>query len=112
MSPHNGLIATGAVADMLLLDWAALDDDGIRQDIDPLHILFSRATAKHIRELIVGGRSIVRDGRVLGIDLPAVRQEVLAQVRSSMAGNQTLLAALSALEQAITRHYLPEAPCC
>jgi cytosine/adenosine deaminase-related metal-dependent hydrolase len=108
----RGLIAAGAAADMLLLDWAALDDDGIRQDIDPLHILFSRATAKHIRELIVGGRSVVRDGRVLGIDLPAVRQEVLAQVRSGMAGNQTLLAALSALEQAITRHYLPEAPCC
>jgi cytosine/adenosine deaminase-related metal-dependent hydrolase len=108
----RGLIAAGAAADMLLLDWAALDDDGIRQDIDPLHILFSRATAKHIRELIVGGRSVVRDGRVLGIDLPAVRQEVLAQVRSSMAGNQTLLAALSALEQAIARHYLAEAPCC
>jgi cytosine/adenosine deaminase-related metal-dependent hydrolase len=108
----RGLIAAGAAADMLLLDWAALDDDGIRQDIDPLHILFSRATAKHIRELIVGGRSVVRDGRVLGIDLPAVRQEVLAQVRSGMAGNETLLAALSALEQAIARHYLAEAPCC
>ena len=108
----RGLIAAGAAADMLLLDWAALDDDGIRQDIDPLNILFSRAAAKQIRELIVGGRSIVRDGRVLGIDLPAVRQEVLAQVRSGMAGNETLIAALSALDQAIARHYLPEAPCC
>jgi cytosine/adenosine deaminase-related metal-dependent hydrolase len=108
----RGLIAAGAAADMLLLDWAALDDDGIRQDIDPLHILFSRATAKHIRELIVGGRSVVRDGRVSGIDLPAVRQEVLAQVRSGMAGNQTLIAALSALDQAVARHYLAEAPCC
>ena len=108
----RGLIAAGAAADMLLLDWAALDDDGIRQDIDPLHILFSRATAKHIRELIVGGRSVVRDGHVLGIDLPAVRQEVLAQVRSGMAGNQTLIAALSALDQAVARHYLAEAPCC
>jgi 5-methylthioadenosine/S-adenosylhomocysteine deaminase len=108
----HGLIAAGAAADMLLLDWAALDDDGIREDIDPIHILFSRATAKHIRELIVGGRSIVRDGRVLGIDLPVVRQEVLAQVRSGMAGNETLLAALAALEHAVARHYLPEAPCC
>jgi cytosine/adenosine deaminase-related metal-dependent hydrolase len=108
----HGLIAAGAAADMLLLDWAALDDDGIREDIDPIHILFSRATAKHIRELIVGGRSVVRDGRVLGIDLPVVRQEVLAQVRSGMAANETLLAALAALEHAVARHYLPEAPCC
>jgi cytosine/adenosine deaminase-related metal-dependent hydrolase len=107
-----GLIAAGTAADLLLLDWTALDDDGIREDIDPIHILFSRATARHIRELIVGGRSVVRDGRVLGIDLPAVRQEVLAQVRSGMAGNETLLAALSALEQAVARHYLTEAPCC
>jgi cytosine/adenosine deaminase-related metal-dependent hydrolase len=108
----GGLIEAGSAADMLLLDWAALDNDGLREDIEPINLLFSRATAKHIRELIVGGRTIVQDGRVTGIDLPAIRHEVLSQMRSGMAKNATLLAALLALDQAVIRHYLPEPHCC
>ena len=108
----GGLIEAGSAADMLLLDWAALNEDGIREDIEPINMLFSRATARHIREVIVGGRTIVRDGRVLGVDLPAVRHEVLSQMRSGMAKNATLLSALSALDQAVARHYLPEPHCC
>ena len=69
----SGLIETGAAADMLLLDWAALDDDGLRDDLEPINMLFSRATARHIRELIVAGRTIIKDGRVTGVDLPAIR---------------------------------------
>jgi cytosine/adenosine deaminase-related metal-dependent hydrolase len=108
----GGLIEAGSAADMLLLDWAALDDDGLRDDVDPINMLFSRATARHIRELIVGGRTVVSNGQVPGIDLPAVRREVLAQMRSGMAANGTLVAALSALEQVLARHYLAEVPCC
>lgn len=108
----GGLIEAGSAADMLLLDWAALDSDGLREDVEPINMLFSRATARHIRELIVGGQTVVRDGRVSGIDLPAIRQEVLSQMRSGMAKNATLLAALSALDQAVIRHYLPETHCC
>jgi len=108
----RGLIEAGSAADMLLLDWAALDNDGLREDIEPINMLFSRATARHIRELIVGGRTIVRDGRVTGVDRPAIRHEVLSQMRSGMAKNATLLSALSALDQAVARHYLPEPHCC
>jgi cytosine/adenosine deaminase-related metal-dependent hydrolase len=108
----GGLIEAGSAADMLLLDWAALDNDGLREDLEPINMLFSRATARHIRELIVGGRTIVKDGRIPGIDLPAIRHEVLSQMRSGMADNATLISALSALDQAIARHYLPDPHCC
>ena len=108
----GGLIEAGAVADMLLLDWAALNDDGIREDIDPINMLFSRATARHIREVIVGGRTIARDGRILGIDLPVVRHEVLSQMRSGMAKNATFVSALSTLNEAVARHYAPDSHCC
>ena len=66
----SGLIEAGAAADMLLLDWASLNNESLREDINPLDLLFSRATARHIREIVIGGRTIVRDGRVLGVDLP------------------------------------------
>jgi cytosine/adenosine deaminase-related metal-dependent hydrolase len=108
----DGLIGAGSAADMLLLDWAALDDDGLLEDIDPINMLFSRATARHIRELIVGGKTIVQDGRVSGVDLPAIRQELLSRMRSGMAENPAFLAALSALDQAVARHYLSDPPCC
>ena len=108
----GGLIEAGSAADMLLLDWAALNEDGIREDIDPINMLFSRATARHIREVIVAGRTIVRDGRILGIDLPAVRQEVLSQMRSGMAKNATFMSALSTLDEAVAHHYAPNSNCC
>ena len=97
---------------MLLLDWAALDNDDLREDVEPINMLFSRATARHIHELIVGGKTVVRDGRISGADLPAIRQEVLSQMRSGMAKDTTLLFALSALDQATARHYLLEPHCC
>jgi cytosine/adenosine deaminase-related metal-dependent hydrolase len=107
----GGRIEAGAAADLLLLDWAALDNDGLRDDLDPLHVLYSRATRAHIRELIVGGRSIVTDGRALGIDLPAVRAEVLDKMRAGMAANAGMIAALAALQPGVTRYYL-DMPCC
>ncbi len=107
-----GAIAPGAAADLLLLDWAALDDDRLMDQPDPVNLVFSRATARHIRALMVDGRVIVRDRRVLGIELPAIRQVVLAQTRSGLAGNTTLAAAVSALERCVAQHYLSEAPCC
>src|ERR1700722_1931455 len=108
----GGRIEAGAAADMLLLDWGALDNDGLREDLEPINILFSRATARQIRELIVAGRTIVKDGSVAGVDLPAIRHEVLSQMRSGIARNAKLVSALSALDHAIARHYLLDSPCC
>jgi len=108
----GGLIEPGAAADMLLLDWAALNNEGLREDINPLDLLFSRATARHIREVIVAGRTIVRDGRVLGIDLPAVRHEVLSRMRSGITENAALISALSVLDDAIAHHYVSDSHCC
>jgi cytosine/adenosine deaminase-related metal-dependent hydrolase len=108
----SGLIETGAAADMLLLDWAALNNESLREDINPLDLLFSRATARHIREVIVGGRTIVRDGCVLGIDLPTIRQEVLSRMRSGIKENAALISALSTLDDAIAHHYVSDSHCC
>lgn len=100
-----GALRAGADADLLLLDWAAIDNDSLRDDIDPINLLFSRASASHIRELIVAGRSIVKDKRVMGIDYPAARQEILAQMRAGMSSNDKLAAALVAIDHAIVAHH-------
>ena len=106
----GGVIAAGAPADLLLLDWGALDNDRLREDADVLGLLFARATARHIRELIVDGRSVARDGVVLGVDLPAARSEVIAQMRAGVRGSAALAKALPAFERALAAHFEPE--CC
>ena len=106
----GGMLAAGAPADVLLLDWKTLDEDRLKPDLDPLDLLFARATARHIKELIVAGRSVVRDGRVLGIDLPAMQDELMARFRHGIAQSATFAAALPELERVVRDHF--ETPCC
>ncbi len=100
-SAAGGIIEPGAPADLLLLDYDALDDDHLRDDIDPVDLVFARATARHMSELIVAGRTIVRDRRVLGIDLEAARLEVMLRMREGQPAMAPFAAALSQLDRAI-----------
>ena len=107
---EGGALDAGQPADILLLDWAALDEDRLRPDLDPLDLLFARTTARHIREVIVAGRTIVHDGRVLGVDYPAMCEDLLARLRSGLS--MEFAAALGELEGTIRREFEPETPCC
>lgn len=107
----GGAIVPGAPADLLLLDWAALEDDRLRDGLDPVDLLFSRATSRHIAEVIVAGRTIVRNRQVFGVDLPAARAEVLSRMRAGMPAGASLAAALPALDQAIALRMEQEFGC-
>jgi len=106
----GGMLAAGAPADILLIDWNALDADRLRPDLDPLDLLFARSTARHIKELIVGGKTVVRDRRLPGIDLSAMNEDLHTRFRHGIAQNGALAAALPHLERAVRGHY--ETPCC
>ena len=108
----GGAIGSGAPADMLVLDWDAVDAERLRADLDPCALLFARTTMRHIHELIVAGRSVVREGRILGVDYPAMRDDLLARLRGSMAQNAPLASALTELERVVATHYQSEPPCC
>jgi cytosine/adenosine deaminase-related metal-dependent hydrolase len=107
----GGIIRAGAPADLLLLDWSAIDDDRLRDDIDALDLVLTRATARHIRELIVNGRTVVKNGVVLGVDLPQAHAEVLAQMRGGAQANAALAAALPVLDRALAMHFEPGGGC-
>ena len=49
---------------------------------------------------------------MLGIDYPAMRDELLARLRAMMGKSVPLAEALRELERAVAAHYLAEAPCC
>ena len=100
-SAEGGVIEANTPADLLLLDYDALDDDNLRDDLDPANLVFARATARHISELIVAGRTVVKDRRVLGIDLEAARREVVLRMREGQPAMASFAAALSHLDRAI-----------
>lgn len=110
-SDDGGAVRAGEPADLLVLDWAAIDDERLRDDLDPLYLVLTRATARHIRELIVGGRTVVKDGTVTGADFPAARDEVFGRMRQAMPEKAAIAAALPLLEQAIAKHYEPSPGC-
>jgi len=108
---EGGAIRAGEPADILLLDWAAIDQDGLREDIDALDLVLTRANARHISELIVGGRTVVKDGSVIGVDADGARAEVLSRMRHAIRDKAPLAAALPLLERAIARHFEPSPSC-
>jgi cytosine/adenosine deaminase-related metal-dependent hydrolase len=108
----GGAIAAGQPADILVLDWDALDYERLLPDLNPCDLLFARACAEHVRELIVAGKPVVRDGKVLGIDLPGLTNELMNRFRSGLAGNAAFSAALADLGPVLAKHYEHEAPCC
>lgn len=83
----GGRIEPGAPADIVLLDWDALDDDALFSDIDPLDLLLARGNGSHIAQVLIAGRSVVEGGRVTGIDETALRAELLARMRAALSSD-------------------------
>jgi cytosine/adenosine deaminase-related metal-dependent hydrolase len=75
----------GAPADLVLLDYDAMAYDAIDGTTDELDVVLTRAANRFVDRVYVAGREIVRDGKVTGIDLAGVEQELLAQARAQRA---------------------------
>ncbi|WP_050405936.1 amidohydrolase family protein [Bradyrhizobium embrapense] len=83
-APGTGELAVGAPADFVSIDLDRLERDQI-VDADPLDLLFARGNASLLSELVVDGRTVAKAGRCLGVDLPAIEQELRGIHRASAA---------------------------
>ncbi len=81
----GGAVTAGAPADLMLLNWDTLDDDPLFDDTDPLDLLLARGLGAHINQVVAAGRTVVKDGRVLGVDESALKQELHNRVRAALA---------------------------
>ena len=100
-----GRLESGAPADIVVLDYEAMAFDVIDDMIDPLDVVLTRATARHVKSVYVRGREIVRDGRVLGVDLPAIEREVIAQGRAHAGNMRRLRPVLERSQQTLKSFY-------
>jgi cytosine/adenosine deaminase-related metal-dependent hydrolase len=82
-APGTGELAAGAPADFVVIDLDRLDRDAI-MPVDPLELLFARGNASLVRDVVVDGRTIVRDGKPTGVDLAAIEQELRGMYRAGI----------------------------
>ena len=68
-----GRIEAGRRADLVLLD---LDSAVFTPLANPLHHVVFGSTTTALRSVMIGGRWVVRDGQVTGVDEPAILAEV------------------------------------
>ena len=68
-------------------------------------MLLAKARQQHIKGLVVAGRDVVRDGKVTGVDLPALEAELLATMRAAYPATADVRAAMPELKAALRKHY-------
>ena len=110
-APGDGAIAVGAPADLLVLDLDRLDRDAV-MPVEPIDLVFARASAAHVDALYVAGRAVVREGRLTGVDLEATQARLRASYRAGMAGREAFLSAWPALEREVAAFYRERLGCC
>jgi 5-methylthioadenosine/S-adenosylhomocysteine deaminase len=102
----QGTIEAGEQADLLLLDGLTLMDDRLFDDVPVIDYVLAHATAADIKQVIVGGRSIVENGVVTGFDYPAHMAELMAQLKAKIDTADTWRATVQSLDAALKPFYL------
>lgn len=104
-SDDYGEVAAGAPADLVVLDYDAMAYDVIDGMTDELDVVLTRACNRHIDRVIVAGREIVRDGKVLGVDMEAIEAEVLDQARAAGDAMRRLKPVLDRSQATLDEYY-------
>ena len=110
-APGDGALQVGAPADILVLDLDRLDRDAVTP-VEPIDLVFARANAAHVAELVVAGERIVRDGRLVRADLDAAEAALRRVYRDRIGSKRAFLEAWGDLEPAVIEHYRSGFGCC
>jgi cytosine/adenosine deaminase-related metal-dependent hydrolase len=108
-APGSGRLAPGEPADVCVLDMDVLDRDRI-MPVDPIAMLFARGNLSAIREVVVAGRVVAREGRPTGVDLDAMQQRLRELFRQNR--DTALESAWPHHRDALTRWFSAFAGCC
>ena len=85
-----GRLEVGAPADLVLLDWEAITGKWAPRDV-PLQLLpeflLRRAKTEHVRQVMVAGEWVLRDGAHLRFDIDQVEREIYARLEFAAGGS-------------------------
>ncbi len=94
-----------AAEDYTIVDYAALTTDSLFDDLDEAEVLLTRMSAAHATGLVVAGRQVMRDGRLINVDFDAASRELLAQARADLPCLRQERPRALALAEAVRRYY-------
>jgi cytosine/adenosine deaminase-related metal-dependent hydrolase len=109
-APGSGALAAGEAADFVVLDIGELDRDAI-MPVDPIDMLFARGNGSCVREVVVDGRAICRNGKLTGVDLDALETEIRRLYRASVPQFAALERAWRPLEDALAQWFKHQGCC-
>jgi cytosine/adenosine deaminase-related metal-dependent hydrolase len=93
-----GVLKPGALADLVLLDWAGVQGVWASPEIPTLDLLLRRSASKHVVHVLVNGEWVVRNGKSTRVD----EQAVIAAIRDNLNRyDPTVLAQNSAAAKAL-----------
>ena len=72
---------------------------------EPVEVVLTRATTRHVKGLFVAGREVVRDGKVLGVDLDLIEAEVVKMARAQGDRMRNLKPVLERSQQTLRTFY-------
>lgn len=103
---NGGLVVNQpAGEDIVVVDYGALTRDAVFDDLDEAEVLLARMSARHVTDLAVAGRPVVRDGALVTFDFDAARAELVAQARAALAGLDARRDDARLLAGIVRRHY-------
>ncbi|MGI9500866.1 MAG: amidohydrolase family protein, partial [Geminicoccaceae bacterium] len=100
-----GVLAEGSPADLILVDYAALSDDVIAEDIDELTVLLTRMSSKYLVAAYVAGRLIVRQGKPTDFDYEVARQELVTSAKRTQTALEADRPLIRRQTEAIRAYY-------
>ena len=86
-----GRLAPGAWADLVLLDYEKMCAPFTDPSHDPIDVLLYRGAASHVHMVMVNGRIVMQDGRVLTLDEEAVGGRLAAAAARPRTDRETAL---------------------
>ncbi len=101
----GGRLTVGAPADIAVLDLAAMSADYIHRGFDILDLLLTRMTKRHLKRLIVGGRTIVENGACASVDRPALEARLRETAMAARAAAPPNDGRIARLQGAVDSYY-------
>lgn len=110
LSNGAAVLETPVAKDLAVVDFEALTQDAIFDDLDEASVILGRMSAQYVRHLLVNGQYVVRDGRLTGFDFSEARNELTAQARAVRPSLQRERETATVLAEATRRHYIANYP--
>jgi len=101
-----GRLEPGRLADMVLLDYENMCRPFVDPSHDPIDVLLYRGQGKHVHTVMVNGRIVVKNGKLLTMDEEAIAGRLAeAASRPRTEKEKALVQAMDELKHHVIRYY-------